>query len=186
LSRFTLAGMRRNRLPPDVADDILQEVRRRLSRALSLRRLAPGVTLRSWTRFVRRTTQRCVYNACRETFRWQRRHRTGGEATRRLGEATNEDRLVPHARHPWCGPDDPAEAAVRSEELARLQAATARLGPEEQVMMQVLDGRLMPDEAAQQCSVSVGTIYRRRKELMAELRVELSEEPGRPATRRPG
>jgi DNA-directed RNA polymerase specialized sigma24 family protein len=175
--RFSLAAARHNGLPDDVADDIAQAVRWRLARVLGRRRLRAGATMETWTAFVRRTTARCAADACRRTFGWRGYHRTTGNAGRRLRSATNEDRLVPHARHPWCGLDDPAEAAVASEELARLEAVLARLDAEERVAWQVLRGRLTPKQAARQCHVNLGTIYRWCYDLTVKLVSELGEQP---------
>jgi DNA-directed RNA polymerase specialized sigma24 family protein len=175
--RFSLAAARHNRLPDDVADDIAQAVRWRLARVLGHRRLRAGATMETWTAFVRRTTARCAADACRRTFGWRGHHRTTGNAGRRLRDATNEDRLVPHARHPWCGLDDPAEAAVASEELARLEAVIVRLDAQEWVAWQVLRNLLTHEEGAERCGIHPGTMHHRCQELRHKLLTELSEQP---------
>jgi DNA-directed RNA polymerase specialized sigma24 family protein len=136
---------------------------------------------------VRRTTARCAFDACRKTFGWRQRHRTTGkEATQRLRNASNEDRRVPHARHPWCGLDDPADAAVASEDLGRLEAVVARLSAEERVTYQVLCREIKHREAARRSGVHLGTVYTWCDDLTAKLRAELGEQPrpARPAKRR--
>ena len=111
---------------------------------------------------------------------WLRRCAANAAVNRVRSHARRRARHAAHAEPP-SAPPDPAAAAERSEEAARLRAALGRLPPEQRAIVALrYDGGLTFAEAAAALGVPVGTAKDRGRAALRRLRALLNEpEPSR-------